>query len=98
VRKDFWDFLRVGRLHPEAQKVSRASKEPEQMRFAVQANGLSRASRDCLETPNESHFVVPRACGTGLKGTLLGPFKLLRNARSDPSGYFPDRLSTRLSE
>jgi hypothetical protein len=30
------------------------------------------SSRDCLETPSGLHYVLPRACIKGRKGTLLG--------------------------
>jgi hypothetical protein len=43
-----------------------SAKEEEQMKTQA---------RDCLETPNGLHYVVPRACKTGQKGTLFGAWR-----------------------
>src|SRR5215208_6075205 len=37
-------------------------------------------SRDCLETPDRIHFVVPRACGTRVKVSFSAPRASKRRA------------------
>src|SRR5215216_4628635 len=65
--------------------------------FGTHSDFPNSFSRDCLETPNGLCFVVPRPRTTERNGAFWRS-ALPRNARSAPSRYFPDSLSTQSGE